>query len=104
MPSGHLGSGPMPGAPFINHQLHAMIPIHFAHRRPMIPDQRLHSQCFSEQVVPVSGSELERIALTRSAAIVMQRPTINGPKNAFVARTNALEELARPIQIASVWT
>ena len=99
----HLGSRAMPGAPLVHDEFYAVLPVHFSHGRPMVANERLHSQRLAEQFVKVLGGEIERIAFARSPAVIMQRPTIDGAENALVALSHSGEKFAGPIQVASVW-
>src|ERR1043166_5220158 len=76
MRAGDLRSGPMPGAPFVYNELHALVAIAFCPDSPMPLIEILHLHCFAKQPVPIGRSEIDRISFSGRTAIIMQRPSI----------------------------
>src|SRR5262249_11501962 len=107
-----LGARLVPGAPFVDHQLHPPATIELAHDVPVAGDQAFHFVGLVEQLVPLVRRELYRVAFAGipvgggTAAdvpgIVMQRPAPETAQLPFTFFQQRGEEFARPTEVAGV--
>src|ERR1700675_4731730 len=100
-------AGAIPRAPFIDDQFYGMAGIRFAHNLPVSVDERLHALAFAQQLIPIDGVELGRVAfplcpvLRCSPAeiprVMMKRQAVNLAKLPAALAQDFLQELASPI-------
>src|SRR5438445_2100970 len=98
----HFGAGAVPRAPFIHHQLDAMLAIYLAHSRPVFGDERLHARGLGQQAVPVVDGEVDGLASARGSAVIVERPAVHTAERALAFFCELGEETPCPIEIAAV--
>src|SRR6266850_2948265 len=98
----HFGAGAVPRAPFVHHQLDAMLAINLAHSRPVFGDERLHARGLAEQAVPVVDSEVDGLTSARRSAVIVECPAVHSAERALAFFRELGEETPCPIEIAAV--
>src|SRR5260370_34639681 len=94
----------MPGAPFVDAQLHPVFRIDFAHDLPMSVDQLLHAIRLGQEAVPVFSCEIDGLAFSASAAIVVQSAAVHVVERPLTLLHQLGKEAAGPLLIGATCT
>src|SRR5260370_6231854 len=97
-----FGSGAVPSAPVIPHQLDVMFAIDLAHSRPVRGDERLHARGLAEQTVPVVDGEVDGLTGAGRSTVIVERPAVHAAERALAFFCEPGEGTPRPIEIAAV--
>src|SRR5437867_330019 len=107
-----LCARPVPGAPFVNDELDAMLPVNLAHRLPVGIDKRLHGVALAEQLVPFFHAEIQAVTFAPKPIIglpfaeipgvVMHTPSIKSAELPDPFFRQLSEETSCPLKIAAV--